>query len=348
MPSLSDILSVAIGVTFVFLILSLLNTWVQEFLSSLFSMRANNLADILHNMLDPSAQKLEGTKKLKELKDLWKTGPLENSATKLSQSALKAVYDHPIIYTLSKPGALPSYIPTQDFTTALLDLLNKAGSEDLNQLEITMENIRKGIQNLEDESLKIRLQSLIDRAMIIENKVEIGIMDFRKSVESWFDSAMERGSGWYKRRIQWVGIISGIIIAILTNADTIGLAVSLWQNSILREAVTEAAVIYTEQGEDIKAKEAQQRLTDLGLPIGWSLRYSDRDPETPDNPRDFPSSPGGWLTKVVGLFITGFAISQGSPIWFDLLNRMINFRGTGSKPAAPAKKKPKEGEVEEE
>src|SRR3989304_2625003 len=273
MPSLSDILSVAIGVTFVFLILSLLNTWVQEFLSSLFSMRANNLADILHNMLDPSAQKLEGTKKLKELKDLWKTGPLENSATKLSQSALKAVYDHPIIYSLSKPGALPSYIPTQDFTTALLDLLNKAGSEDLNQLEITMENIRKGIQNLEDESLKIRLQSLIDRAMIIENKVEIVIMYFRNSVESWFDSAMERGSGWYKRRIQWVGIISGIIIAILTNADTIGLAVSLWQNSILREAVTEAAVIYTEQGEDIKAKEAKQQLTELGLPIGRSLRY---------------------------------------------------------------------------
>jgi hypothetical protein len=344
MPSLSDILSVAIGVTFVFLILSLLTTWVQELIATILSMRANNLADILQNMLDPSAQKLEGAKKLNELKDLWNTGPLEDTANKLSQSAFKAFYDHPIIFSLSRPGALPSYIPAQDFTTALFELLNKAGSEDPTKLEITMENIAKGIQNLQNEPLKMRFQSLLDRTQIMENKVEIGIADFQKSVESWFNSAIERGGGWYKRRIQLIGIITGIIIAMIANADTISMAISLWQNAVLRQAVTEVAVIYTQQGEEIKAQEAQQKLADMGFPIGWSLRFADRDPKTPDDPRDFPSTTGGWVSKVIGVVITGFAISQGSPIWFDLLNRLINLRGTGSKPTEPAKEKSKEGE----
>jgi hypothetical protein len=60
MNSLWDILSVAIGVSFVFLILSLLNSWVQEYIATLFSLRANNLADILQNMLEPDADKLNG------------------------------------------------------------------------------------------------------------------------------------------------------------------------------------------------------------------------------------------------------------------------------------------------
>jgi hypothetical protein len=342
MPSLSDILSVAIGVTFVFLILSLLNTWVQELIATVWSMRAKHLADILQNMLDPSAQKLEGAKKLNELKELWKTGPMEDTANKLSQNALKAVYDHPIIHSLSRPGALPSYISAHDFTTTLLELLNKAGAKDPAKLEITMENIDKGIQNLQNEPLKMRFQSLLDRTQIMENKVEIGMADFRKSVEYWFNSAMERGGGWYKRKIQLIGIITGIIIAMVANADTISMATSLWQSAVLRQAVTEAAVTYIQQGEDIKAQGAQQKLADLGFPIGWSLSFADRDPNTPDDPRDFPSTTGGWVSKVIGLVITGFAISQGSPIWFDLLNRLINLRGTGSKPMEQAKEKPKE------
>ena len=207
-----------------------------------------------------------------------------------------------------------------------------------------MENIGEGIQNLENEPLKMRFQSLLDRTQIMENKVEIGIADFRSSVESWYNSAMERGGGWYKRRIQLIGIVTGIIIAMIANADTISMAISLWQNAVLRQAVTEVAVVYTQQGEDTKAQEAQQKLADLGFPIGWSLRFADGDPNTLADPREFPSTPGGWVAKVIGVVITGFAISQGSPIWFDLLNRLINLRGTGSKPKEPAIEKPKESE----
>jgi hypothetical protein len=71
-------------------------------------------------------------------------------------------------------------------------------------------------------------------------------------------------------------------------------------------------------------------LGELDLPLGWSLQFP--DPETPEDIRDFPNTVLGWILKVLGLVITGLAISQGSSIWFDILGKLINLRGTGGKP----------------
>jgi len=38
---------------------------------------------------------------------------------------------------------------------------------------------------------------------------------------------------------------------------------------------------------------------------------------------------GGWLTKFFGILITGLAAAQGSPFWFNLLNRLVNMRDSG-------------------
>jgi hypothetical protein len=32
--------------------------------------------------------------------------------------------------------------------------------------------------------------------------------------------------------------------------------------------------------------------------------------------------------KVLGIFLTSLAVSQGAPFWFDLLNRFITIRST--------------------
>ena len=101
---------------------------------------------------------------------------------------------------------------------------------------------------------------------------------------------------------------------------------------MLREAVTQAAHTSADQGQPT-GEEAQlqlEEMTNLGLPLGWTFAFTDRDPATHDDPRDFPSTPGGWLAKSVGLLLTGFAISQGSQIWFDLMNRLLNLRSAGA------------------
>jgi hypothetical protein len=65
MNGLWDILSVAIGISFIFMILSILNSWVQELISTWFGLRTRNLANILQNMLEPDAKKLNGLLKVK-------------------------------------------------------------------------------------------------------------------------------------------------------------------------------------------------------------------------------------------------------------------------------------------
>lgn len=39
----------------------------------------------------------------------------------------------------------------------------------------------------------------------------------------------------------------------------------------------------------------------------------------------------GWA-RVVGLLVTAVAVSFGAPVWFDLLNKFVNFRAAGVKP----------------
>ena len=45
------------------------------------------------------------------------------------------------------------------------------------------------------------------------------------------------------------------------------------------------------------------------------------------------------MLKLVGILVTGFAISQGAPFWFDLLNKFMVIRST-VKPAEKSGEQP--------
>jgi hypothetical protein len=50
-----------------------------------------------------------------------------------------------------------------------------------------------------------------------------------------------------------------------------------------------------------------------------------------DDPR-MPADGGQWILKLLGLLVTAVAISFGAPVWFDVLNKFVNFRASGAKP----------------
>lgn len=516
MNSLWDILSVAIGVSFIFMILSILNSWLQEYISSVFNLRAKNLANVLQNMLEPEAKKLNGILKvfmpyidsnggvylLSDLEDTAKkvlrrksyekyfsideslsiqeqpsmtslklgtvqkneviesTDELENDegawikflfkqkdgekeawlpkeklkivekyqptveqvilrenpsfnsellgtknindviesmgevenmegvwikflfkknekemeawlnkeylkklekaklservddiansffrtntieqwqrgakdvVEKLKDNPVRFFYEHPVVYSLSKPGVLPDHLPTKDFTVALLDALDDAGriggGKTKTSDTITMENIKKGIYQL-DNKLADRLRSLIYTAQINSKNGQADLESFQSAVAQWFDDTASRGKVWYKGNMQRVGIICGVLLAFALNADTIGIANALWHNAVLRESISQVADAAARQGQAPDTERAQAQLEELmalGLPIGWSFDGA------PDNPRALPTTTGGWISKSIGLLLTGFAISQGSKIWFDLMNRLLNLRSSGLK-----------------
>ena len=135
--------------------------------------------------------------------------------------------------------------------------------------------------------------------------------------------------------------------------DSIQLVESLQTDPSVREALVELApeLLETAETDEAESTDAageetaaavetpadaidllQTQLSTRTLPFG---RWIDADPNV-ENPLEFPTDGWGWLYKVLGILITAAAISLGAPFWFDALNKLVNLRGSGGKPATAA------------
>ena len=131
---------------------------------------------------------------------------------------------------------------------------------------------------------------------------------FRKAVAGWFDNAMERVSGAYKRRSMLVSVLLSMLLAILFNIDSIHLFRTLWQHPALAAQVLAAPTAVD--------KDTLSAL--FALPIGWSTFP--------------PVFDGAFLLQAVGWTLTAASTLFGAPFWFDMLQRIMQLRGTGAKP----------------
>jgi hypothetical protein len=178
------------------------------------------------------------------------------------------------------------------------------------------------------------------------NEGAITLDRWREDVEGWFDEKMDRVSGWYARRTRWFLFGFAIGIVLLLNADTVVFARTLWKDATVREAVVAQARIVTESGGSQDPCEdptcVANRLQDvkaLNLPLGWPDLHVGSwgsDPEYVDDER-VPHSGADWWAKALGLLLTAVALMLGAPFWFDLLNKITNFRTSGPPPPAPDK-----------
>jgi hypothetical protein len=221
------------------------------------------------------------------------------------------VFGHSLVQSLSARG-LPSYVPANSFATALFDALSDAGPGG------RFAQIERSIQALPEGPTK---QSL--RAFIVEAGGDFDAL--RSRVEAWFNDAMDRLSGVYKRRSQAIHLLFGLAVAIGFNIDSIHIAEVLWQNPGKQEAMVSIVQNYTAANQSLPATistdRAMQQLVQLPVPMGWEGFRP-------------PRSPALWLYPLVGWLVTGFSVSLGAPFWFDLLQKLmdINVRGTGPKP----------------
>jgi len=261
----------------------------------------------------------------------------QSSTTDLAQQ----LYAHGLIRPLYRDAdTLPSYIPSRTFALALWNMAT-AGSNA--GVTTNLREIRETVAKLPQQELKTALLTLIDEAN--------GDLDrARANIEHWYESAMDRVSGWYKRKTAYTMLALGIVMSAAINADTINIATALARNSALRSAVVNAAEQQLAANRPPVVPQGQQKPPDgtgtddadarqaaaaqavarahsevkaLGLPIGWKGWAA-----SADDPRRAPDSFMDWLLKVVGVLLTGFAVSQGAPFWFDLLNKVMVVRST--------------------
>lgn len=188
-----------------------------------------------------------------------------------------------------------------------------------------------------ESPLKTKLLAVLHRVGLDQDKV-------RAELVTWFDDAMARFSGGYKRRIQLFLAGYAVVLTLVFNVDTIGVTQSLWRAPTVRAAAVAAAnsvvanggvtapagscaasASNTAQSDICSAAAAAKAGIDdaksLQVPLGW---------------QGTPGDAAGWLLKILGWLVTVFALSFGAPFWFDVLGKVVNMRSSGPKPASTA------------
>lgn len=296
----STVLDVAIGLVFVFLLLAIICTTTNEWISGIFHLRAKMLGTAITQLLDDQ----------------------KNAS---GNAFLADFYKHPLIEGMMAPGTdsysgHPSYLSSRTFATAVMDLVTagKLGT-------ITFADLETGIKNLPDGDVKTALLALIQNAQGDLGKAQ-------QYIEQWFDDTMQRASGWYKRNVQLVTICTAIVLTLATNADTIRIGHLLWTSpterallvSEAQNRVTDASrqtqIEYPDKNNPLKPvqKPKPDELKALQSILGWSGEQ--------------PQGAAGWLSRSGGWLLSIIAISLGAPFWFDLLSKLMNVRSAGQKP----------------
>lgn len=322
-------LDVAIGLAFIFLLFSVLCAAAQEFIAGIFDMRAATLERGLRNLLDdPGAAGTGGAPVAVPPAPAPNPG---DGAVALPPAAGAApltdqVLGHGLIRTLYKDSRMlfkrgrrgPSYIPSQSFALALLNVVAPSTSA-----EDPMEKVRSDIARASiPAGTKSALLSLANGAATTRDELRV-------LIEEWFDGAMSRVSGWYKRKTQIIVCVLSLLVAVGMNVNTVSIADRLVHDDAVRAAVVQQAADTTARSGDSLEETATKvsAVERLGLPLGWNKPAG--DPARPDLRDHFARTVGGWL-------LTFLALSLGAPFWFDALSKLAGLRSTGKRASKSA------------
>ncbi|HCC57570.1 MAG TPA: hypothetical protein DEQ47_09950 [Solibacterales bacterium] len=308
------VLDVAIGLSFVYLLLSLMCTTVNEMIAGVFKTRAR--------FLDKGVTRLLGG----------------------DDDLKKQLYQHPMIRSLaeSDTALCPSYIPADKFATALLDIVSGPGKSLADSAAL-----RDGLKLLKNDHVRGALTAILDKS----NNDPASV---RLHIQQWFDENMDRVSGWYKRNAQVNAAILACVITLLMNADTVHLASLLWTSPTLRSAMIEQAharsqkarpeallplVEYPDKSKPTASRPinvpeqalSQDEKSQLAALTGWQRERQEFAAWRAGQ----EGSPAPWrliARHLLGWLLTAIALSIGAPFWFDTLNRFMNIRNAGRAP----------------
>jgi hypothetical protein len=325
----SPAVDVALGLIFLFFLLSLICSTVSEFVAGVLSWRSRFLEDGLRSMLSGEHDTPEADALVKELAaHPLISGKVATPATGRPRGLRGRVSD--LRARLVRRRSFPSYLNSKTFALTFLDTV--APPEAGRDLDV-LARARAYAETLPaDNPVRRALVAFLDQAGKDVNR-------FRRSIETWFDLTMDRVSGWYKRRTQASLCVIAAIVTLVFNADALQVGRALWNDDAVRAAVVAQAQEVVEAGEaepDVgqgvsqSAETLAEQVADvrgLELPLGWSTN--------PEDPRWFDSAAGA-VGKLLGLLATILALTLGAPFWFDLLGRVSRVRTTGKPERAGA------------
>ena len=310
----STVVEVAIGLVFCYASVALITSSIYESIASMLSLRSRSL--------------LTGIKKLL------------NASSPIGEELILKIYNHALVHptgtgsatSLSHLKGRPSYIEAKNFAFALIDAIQTAPDN--------FAKLGEDIKTIKDEQIRKLLYGMYERSA---GKIE----KFQEELAVWFDAAMDRVAGSFKRQSQiWCFGIAFVLAAML-NIDSIHLFSTLWKQPTLAAHLTmtanlPASVSVGENGIDTANSEVvddkNQVIIDSlkqleELPIGWQNQKFCKTELGCSSLIEFHRYEyASFLLIIFGWLITASAALFGAPFWFDLLQHLTRLRGTGPKP----------------
>lgn len=355
----NPIVNVALGLVLMYLMLSLFCTVINEFIATLTNLRSRYLKSAINWLLED-----EDLKRAFHANGLVQSiQPRLGMLRKLFQGALKRR-----TRASAAPGAAPakpapagsnwqaSYIDGKTFVAALFS---------------TLASLK---QPLEPNALKAAALARTKMGGVLGDvlsaEIDAAGADVEKlkdSLARWFDKSMDQISGVYKRRLKWISLAVGIVVAFVLNANSITVAQQLWQNAELQQRVATLAAASAANpppgirasGETTGARPTGSTganaasgastsagsAPDLSQSLGAvTQRYGALTSTFPmigigAAPWKTNHTGVDWLVYFFGLLFTAVALSLGAPFWFDLLSYIVKMRNDNDPPALDKKKK---------
>jgi hypothetical protein len=359
------ILDVAIGIMFVYFVLSLVVTSSGELIAGLFRRRSRMLWNGLMNLLgdEEFAGQFYAHPVIRALRrnepDTHVWDPRLTRWSRAVRGKLR--------------NTMPSYIPARSFTLALLDTVAaelpskpKDSAEPSSRLDKRIDDLREALKTKSagdaNPTDKIEIpEELITNLGILFEEAGKDLDKFKSNIDAWFEDSMQRVSGWYKRWTQALVFAMALVVTVATNADTITIGNTLFRDPAVRSALlaqaetnaqapkdpgrtstdakaspsaavdgsAPAAKDSSGQSEKAPIETSLAKLEELALPLGWTV--GEKWPGSPLSGKGRERWQAAIRTHTAGWLITVVALTLGAPFWFDTINRTISLRAAGKK-----------------
>lgn len=258
----------------------------------------------------------------------------DNKLNKVNLTEL--IYNFPQIdFTKKTYNDKPAYISANNFAVSLVHALNNYhilknttittnGVVATNLPKSSFDLFDAAVKNMNASDLKTLLQTFIDSANNDYDKLITNI-------ENWYNSYMDRVTGWFKIRTQKRMLWIAIPVAVIFNLNFFKIGEKLYTDKASTAILVNMVDKWQPNGIDsfatkqqfdsaIQLKKAMlDSLQKANVPMGWSDKAKAEFKEKP-------------LNNIIGWLVMAIAMVMGAPFWYDLLNKLVNMRKAGLKP----------------
>jgi hypothetical protein len=249
----STFIETALGLSLMFLLMSLMCSVICEVIARVRRSRSRFLFEAIDGLV-----KSDPLVKSDKLGDLIDNHPLVQALGTIDSKGMRR---------------RPSYLPSTLFAKVVIALLAKSDRVVASAGPASAPGTEQDAVGASDwvrveakplAELRVALDALTPEATLEETPRE----DRIKAIAAWFDAAMERLSGRYKRSTQLTVFLLAVPLTLGLNVDTLVVANQLQQDKTLRDTVVTSATTFANEHKDLGALDPTgQKLNEQATPI---------------------------------------------------------------------------------